>query len=273
MITIDQNKCIGCGECVADCTVRDIKIVDGKAEPQNKNCFSCGHCIAVCPVDAVLMDEYNMEDVKAYDKESFDISPENLLNFIQFRRSVRRFKKQTVDHEKILKIIEAGRFTQTGTNSQDLSYIVVEDKVQELRALTLESLNNLGEYLLANITPETSGYTKYAKMWVHNYKKYQKDPNCRDLLFYDAPVLIVVTANSGVNGALASTNMELMTNALGLGTFYSGFLARAAKDNKKIHDLLGIEEGKELVTCLVVGYPDVAYHRTVPRKNAVISWK
>ena len=41
--------------------------------------------------------------------------------------------------------------------------------------------------------------------------------------------VIIVTANSEVNGALASSNMELMTNALGLGTFFSGFFVRAAQ--------------------------------------------
>ena len=29
---------------------------------------------------------------------------------------------------------------------------------------------------------------------------------------------------------------------------------------------------KELISCLVIGYPDVKYQRTVPRKDAVINW-
>ena len=94
-----------------------------------------------------------------------------------------------------------------------------------------------------------------------------------DKLFFNAPAVIVVTANSEVNGALASSNMELMTNALGLGTFFSGFFVIAAQDNKKIMDLLGVKEGKKIVTCMVIGYPDVKYFRTVPRKEADISWK
>ena len=66
--------------------------------------------------------------------------------------------------------------------------------------------------------------------------------------------------------------MELMTDALGLGTFFSGFLLIAAKDNKEILDLLNIKDSKELISCLVIGYPDVKYQRTVPRKDAVINW-
>lgn len=64
-----------------------------------------------------------------------------------------------------------------------------------------------------------------------------------------------------------------MYDDLGLGTFFSGFLVRASQSNKDIMDYLGIESGKKIVTCMVVGYPDVKYSRTVPRKNADIVWK
>jgi len=82
-----------------------------------------------------------------------------------------------------------------------------------------------------------------------------------------------VVSDSQVNASLASSNMELMTNAQGIGTFFSGFLTLAAQGNEKIRDLLGLEGNKEIVTCMVIGYPNVKYARTVPRKDASISWK
>ena len=60
--------------------------------------------------------------------------------------------------------------------------------------------------------------------------------------------------------------------SLGLGTFFSGFSIVAAKDNKHILDFLGVNSSDELLSCLVIGYPDVKYKRTVPRKDAVINW-
>ena len=44
------------------------------------------------------------------------------------------------------------------------------------------------------------------------------------------------------------------------------------KDNKEILDLLGIKDGNTIVSCLVIGYPDVRYKRTVPRKEANVNW-
>jgi len=273
MMTVHKERCIGCGMCVKDCFPKDIEMVDGKAKINNITCFKCGHCIAVCPTNAISIDEYSMDEVIDYDKENFYVDPENLLNFIKFRRTIRQFKDREVEEEKISKIIEAGRFTETGGNMQDVSYIVLRENLEELRKLTLKSLKNMGDYLLANLTPETMVYKRYAKMWIDMYKEYTENPKSKDELFFNAPAIIVVTANSQVNGALASSNMELMTNALGLGTLFSGFFVKAANETKEIRDLIQIKEGKEVVTCMIVGYPDVKYKRTVPRKAADISWK
>jgi nitroreductase/NAD-dependent dihydropyrimidine dehydrogenase PreA subunit len=273
MMNVNTEKCIGCGQCVKDCFARDIEIVEGKAKIRNLTCFKCGHCIAICPKAAVSTDEYSMEDVKEYAEDTFAIEPENLLNFIKFRRSTRQFNSKDVETEKLSKIIEAGRFTQTGSNMQDVSYIVVKDQLQQLKALAFESLKNSGEYILSNLTPETMMYKQYAELWINMYEQYQENPTVNDKLFFNATAIIVITAQSDVNASLASSNMELMTNALGLGTFFSGFFVKAAQNNKPILDLLGIKEGKHIVTCMVIGYPKVKYHRTTPRKQADISWR
>ena len=43
-------------------------------------------------------------------------------------------------------------------------------------------------------------------------------------------------------------------------------------DNDKILNLLGINNNKKVVACMVIGYPNVKYKRTAPRKDANISW-
>lgn len=273
MMKVDAEKCIGCGKCVKDCFPNDIEMNHGKAKINNVTCIKCGHCIAVCPNDAISTDEYNMEDVIDYDEKTFSLDSDHLLNFIKFRRTIRQFKNKKVEDEKIAKIIEAGRFTQTGSNLQDVSYIVVIDGVDTLKSLTFQSLNKLGQDILANLTPETMAFKRYANMWIKMYEDYRANPSANDKLFFNAPAVIIVTANSQINGALASSNMELMTNALGLGTFFSGFFVRAAEGNKKIMDFLGVQENKQIVTCMIIGYPDVKYLRTVPRKTSDISWK
>jgi nitroreductase/NAD-dependent dihydropyrimidine dehydrogenase PreA subunit len=273
MMIVDNEKCIGCGLCVKDCFPKDIQIVEGKAEIKNITCMKCGHCIAVCPKGAVSTDEYNMEDVKAYDETEFKIEPETLLNFIKFRRTTRQFQNKDIETEKILKIIEAGRFTQTGTNSQNVSYIVVKDNIDQLKEMALESLKTRGEDILKNLNPQTVPFKRYAQMWIKMYNDYKENPTVNDRLFFNAPILVLAISDSPVNATLASSNMELMTNALELGTFFSGFFAMAVQGNETIRELLGLKDKEEVITCMVIGYPNVKYVRTVPRKAANISWK
>ncbi|MBR2850791.1 MAG: 4Fe-4S binding protein [Anaerotignum sp.] len=114
MVSIDKNKCIGCGMCVKDCFYSVISIQDGKAQVSG-SCFECGHCVAVCPVNAVSIPELPMEEVYEYD-ENCKMDPENLLRFMQFRRSVRQFKPDAIPKETLKMILEAGRYTPTAGN-------------------------------------------------------------------------------------------------------------------------------------------------------------
>jgi len=273
MMKVDKEKCIGCSKCLDDCLVNDIIMVEGKAQIKNENCFKCGHCIAICPVNAVTTSEYNMDEVKEYKEKEFSISADNLLNFIKFRRSIRQFKEKDVEENKIIKIIEAGRFTPTGSNQQDVSFTVVKDEIDKFRELILKNLNKKGKSILNNLRPETMKFKKYAEMWMQMYQDYQNESVHNDRLFFNAPIVIVISANSSINGSLASSNMELMANALNLGVLFSGFTLRGAKDKEEVRKFLGIKSNKEIVTAMVIGYPDVKYFRTVPRKEADINWK
>lgn len=273
MIIINTEKCIGCGKCVKDCFPRNIEIAGSKARLRRDTCIRCGHCIAVCPENAVSTDEYGMHEVLEYNRVAFSIEPDRLLRFIQFRRTIRQYIKRDVEEEKLLKIIEAGRFTQTGSNAQDVSYIVVKEALPALKEMALETLKRMGEAYLKGEEPRDPTYRRYAGLWIRMYDEFKADPERGDRLFFNAPAVIVVTAVSPIDGGLASSNMELMTDALGLGTMFSGFFVRAAKVNSKIGDFLQVKDEKQIISCMTIGYPDVQYVRTVPRRKADVCWK
>ncbi len=264
---IDTEKCIGCGECIKECFIGAIKLNDDKAIIDKRRCILCGHCIAVCPINAAYSDEYDMNEVKEYSEKDFNIDSETLLNFIKFRRSIRRFTDKEVEEEKLLKIIEAGRFTQTAGNQQDVLYILVRKKISTLRDMTIKNLKNLGDKILSDSQNSNPIFKKYAKMWLKMYEDHKIDPVANDRLFFNAPAVLIVAAGIQVNADLASSNMELMADSLGLGSMFSGFFIRACTDNKEIYDFLKVPEGKMIYTCMTLGYPDVKYLRTVPRKK------
>ena len=57
-IEVDQEKCIGCGECVDVCPVDVYEMKDEKSVPVNaEECIGCESCIEVCEQDAITVTE------------------------------------------------------------------------------------------------------------------------------------------------------------------------------------------------------------------------
>ena len=80
-------------------------------------------------------------------------------------------------------------------------------------------------------------------------------------------MVIVVSARSSVDAALASSYMEIMAESLGLGVLYSGFFIACTRLSRELRTLLSLPKGQKAVTCMVIGYPAVKYQRIVPRKG------
>lgn len=57
IITIDEDKCNGCGNCVTGCPEGAIQMINGKARLINDLfCDGLGACIGECPVDAITIE-------------------------------------------------------------------------------------------------------------------------------------------------------------------------------------------------------------------------
>lgn len=53
-LSLDREKCVGCGLCVDICPHAVFEIGDKKAEiVRLGNCMECGACAQNCPVDAI----------------------------------------------------------------------------------------------------------------------------------------------------------------------------------------------------------------------------
>ena len=53
------------------------------------------------------------------------------------RRTIRQFKPEPVEEEKIEKILEAGRYSPTGANMQMVSYTILGSKQKEAEEICL----------------------------------------------------------------------------------------------------------------------------------------
>ncbi len=262
MIQIDQERCIGCGRCVEDCFPQEIELVNGKAVPREHRCIECGHCIAVCPADAVRLTGYSMEEVTDLGDLHQEIDPEAYLNHLKARRSIRQFTEQPVSDRDIDQILQAGRYSPTGGNRQNVTYYVSRKNLSTFRECVYEQLRKLGEAQQASGAP-SSGYWK---LWLTMYDAFRKDGT--DRLFFDAGTVIVVSSDSPQSACIAAAHMETMVYSLGLGMLYSGFIAAAVAASPELKERVCRKPGYEPYAVLVIGHPKVRYVRTVPRKPA-----
>jgi nitroreductase len=170
----------------------------------------------------------------------------DLFEAIKNRRSIRKYKPDTVDDKKIEAILEAGRWAPSWSNTQCWRFVVVRDAQIKSR---------LAESLLKFKLPD------------------REIDNPAINMIKTVSAVIVVCAKTGTSGtapgvgsgefftdkgdwymfdtALAVQNMVLAAHALGLGTVIIGTF-----DAAKVEQALNVPGGYRAVTLFPIGVPD-----------------
>ncbi len=166
-----------------------------------------------------------------------------VLEAVKDRRSIRRYKTDPVEEDKLNQILEAARWAPSWHNSQCWRFIVVRD--------------NAVKAALANtLLPVEINNARADNPAIEAVKS--------------APLVIVACAEVGKSGyefgqastdkgdywymydvALAMQNLSLVAHSLGLGTVVTG-----AIDSQRIAGILGIPSGFCAVAMTPLGYRD-----------------
>jgi len=99
-ISIDESRCIRCGECGKECGRAGTGATGIRIDPRNPACTKCRHCYAVCPKGAIVIKNGAGIPITTGDGMP-PIGYEELTGFLAFRRSTRRFLPKEIP-EKIL---------------------------------------------------------------------------------------------------------------------------------------------------------------------------
>ncbi len=243
-ISIDKNKCIHCGLCVKDCMSKCISF-DSDNYPifndEEGHCLGCQHCLAICPVGALSFDNKNPDKSQ---KVNYGKS-EDLEGLIKSRRSIRFFKNENIDAERLAKIKEILPFVPTGRNIDDLHFTFVETKVKmdEIRKITEEKIGG------SNIIYRTS-----TAMLVISVNKQKAAFTC-DM----------------VDPIIAMSYVDLYAQSLGLGTLWCGLAYNALQTVPEVYSMLKIPKEYTPSYVMLLGIPDVKYARTIQPDSVPIS--
>lgn len=247
VVNINKDKCTGCGLCAKICAAHNIEIKNGKAKTKFDHCIMCGQCTAVCPKEAVKISGYDKEPIQQ--NKFTRLNPDEVLEVIRFRRTIRQFKKKEIPHNVLEQILEAGRLTHTAKNMQDVSFVVLDKKKDDIEQMAVHLFQNIKPF--ANLFSTMARYNK-----IHDH-----------FFFFEAPVVIVILAKNKTNGFLAAQNMEFVAEANGLGVLFSGYFTTSANLSPKIKKALKVPKGKKAAATLVLGYPNVKFLRSVQREK------
>ena len=147
-----------------------------------------------------------------------------VINTIRNRRTIRRFKPDPIDEEKLQLILEAGRWAPSFSNLQPWKFIVIKDQglKNALDKAAKESVLHLG--------------------------------------INEAPAVILVCVDRRIDplhaieaGAAATQNMTLAAHSLGLGAGWIGIWGTEAEAS--IQKIFKFPETVRIVSLLPIGLP------------------
>lgn len=263
---IDQEKCTGCGLCAEVCLVFGVR--EGRVRSLLPHlCIRCGHCEAICPAEAIR-GPFPVERLTSEHRGALP-TPESLQFLLRSRHSVRRYKSDPIRQEHLDTILEAGRYTPTGSNEQAIRYLIINDprKMAALREMALPQVSKM--FALARRVaslPFSSRLLgeKQAHKLKHVYGPavetfMERNAKGDDRLLYGAPALMLVYGERQDEALAFSCHMAmfscyLMAHTLGIGCLLNSFLLMAINHYYPIKRWLGIPKTDKCFGAMVMGY-------------------
>ncbi|MBR1709510.1 MAG: nitroreductase [Clostridia bacterium] len=170
------------------------------------------------------------------------------MTAILTRRSTRQMRPDVPERELICKVIEAGRYAPSGSNSQSTHFLVIT------KPDVLDSLAVLVRKAFARMEIGEDAYISLR----HSVAASRKG----DYVFhYNAPVLIVTANKKGYGNAIADSacalqNMMLAAHAQGLGSCWINQLHWLDEEStiRSFLEPLGLGTDETITGGLILGY-------------------
>jgi nitroreductase len=200
-----------------------------------------------------------------------------LAALMRSRRSVRRFDEREVDPVLLQRIVETAASAPMGIPPWDIGCVIIHgrEKVQELAAEVIKGyekfLKMFRPWVLGAMRPfmRRESYEQFryfirplAEKYVGGHREG------RDLLFYDAPAVLIFHHSpyaDKADAAIACTYAMLAAESHRLGNTMIGGAPPIMQRNRELCRSLGIPEGNTPSLALIVGYPAATFRRALRR--------
>ncbi len=285
---IDCECCTSCGLCIEICPDKILVTGDdGGVSVTADRCMGCGHCHAICPVEAISMpgltSDLGLTTVAAFADSGVgqQVGINSLLQLMCARRSCRAFKPEPLELSLLSDLARIGTSAPSGTNSQGWQFVILPER-QDVVALGGVTANF---YRRLNRRAANPLYRFIARLFAGDrleqyYRTYYKSvesglsdwyDNGIDRLFHGAPSALVVVADRSTScpqedALLATQNILLAAESMGVATCLIGFVVEAARRDKRIAASLRLGASETIYSVIGCGYPAHSFRRFAGRK-------
>ncbi|NDV23414.1 nitroreductase family protein [Desulfovibrio sp. JC022] len=263
--SVNEELCVLCGLCAQDCFHGIIELDEYPKIVDEQRCFECLHCLAVCPAGAISILGHSPEGSSPL---KGNLPGEDMMaTLIKGRRSIRSYKPEPLEPERIQKLLDTAWHAPTGVNSRSV-HITLMDDPDSVKKFRDEIYDRLEDALKDEIS-EIPYVVNLFKMVCQQMKE-----NSVDILLRDAPHFIIVSAPQSAPSRTADMTIflsyfELMAQSMKIGTLWNGLLRRVVESVlPDLKEKLGIPEDHEIGYAMLFGKPAVKYQRTVERGEA-----
>jgi nitroreductase len=182
------------------------------------------------------------------------VLPNETIQTIYQRRSVRKFMDISVDKNTIEMIVNAGRMAPSAINKQPWQFHVLT-KYEDLEAISKAVSKKLIKGVLKT---GLKGLINSVKEFIH-FPNKANFMNLRDPVFHGAPIVIVISAPkdnewASIDVGMCAQNMLLAAKSLGLDTCPIGMIKFL--DDAVLLKKLNIPPANEIKIAIGLGYGD-----------------
>ena len=176
----------------------------------------------------------------------------SVIETIMKRQSVRLYEPTPIPKDIINTIIEAGNKAPFVSEKrfQPWRFVVVEDP--EFRQKLVQTVEPKRKKMVEGMKEHMP------ELYEQAMRLYDAMPEPKDLIYYNAPLIIFVIApaRNSVDSAMVCQNIITAAGSLGLGSCYVGFGAMV-KDNPDVVQVLELTEDERIYGPVLLGYPKV----------------
>lgn len=288
-IILDIDLCTNCGLCAEVCKGAPLAMNSDHLEIDQSRffgCIGCGHCMCICPQDCIQINgrDIGTNDIVPLPEKDDRANYAQFYNLLLSRRSIRNFRDQLVEPEKIARIVEAVSTAPMGLPPSDVEILVLNTpaKVQEFAADVIGVIKKSRWFFSSLMNTALRPFL--GREYVESVESFirpavdifiEESGRGEDYLLYNAPLAMYFHTSPYSDPAdplIAATYAMLAAESMGLGSCMIGTPAYFIKHSQPIKQKYRIPVKNQAGIVVIFGYPRYKFRKALRRRLAKVNY-